>query len=68
MHLLEALHVRQQHDANRNKNAAKRARKREQERKEENSRAPSTNICALSDTGVFLRSSRNYAAAKGFPD
>lgn len=34
MHLLEALHVHQQHDANRNKNAAKRrrARAREKER------------------------------------
>jgi len=32
MHLLEALHVRQQHDANRNKNAAKRRRARRREK------------------------------------
>lgn len=56
MHLLEALHVRQQHDANRNKNAAKRrrARRKEKERREKlSSVSSSTNICALPDTGVF---------------
>lgn len=55
MHLLEALHVRQQHDANRNKNVAKCRRTR---KREKDLFTSSTNICALTDTGVFLRSFR----------